>query len=82
MNDLNFKYLELAKKNEPEGCICGFCGKENDCADDCGFWYLVPFGYKILKELGEKIKSLPACNDCLMGTPGEHHRMIFGVGDR
>ena len=36
---LENKYLADAKEQYPEGVNCGVCGKENDNADDIGWWY-------------------------------------------
>lgn len=67
-------YVSEAKENDPNGIVCGFCGKENDNADDCGWWYLDPFHTK---------ESKPACNHC-SNEKGylRIHQNYYGVGDR
>lgn len=69
------KYVELAKKEYPEGENCNFCGKENDLADDCGWFYLSP---------GENFQPHRGfcCRKCYNGPVGESHRKRFGVGER
>lgn len=68
------QYVLEARLTDPEGATCGFCGKENDNADDCGWWFLSP---------NPAVKhGRPACNACHSGEPGQKHRQRFGVGDR
>lgn len=33
-------YLEDARKYDPEGITCGFCGGVNEFCDDCGFFWV------------------------------------------
>jgi len=72
---LDAAYLLLAYSSEPSGATCGFCGKPNDMADDCGFWYLDPEG---------KHESKPCCRECAEGVRGlmAKHQAIYGVGER
>lgn len=67
--------LAAAKQADPNGATCGFCGKPNDLADDCGFYYLAK-----LPEYPEKL--LPACAACYGGEPGRRHTAKYGVGER
>jgi prenyltransferase beta subunit len=67
-------YLQKARRDEPRGIICGFCGKPNDFADDCGFFWLCPQGKSSI--------PLPACEACYDGEPGKQHIAHYGVGER
>jgi hypothetical protein len=62
-----------ARKEDPHGATCGFCGAENDFADDCGWFYLRSPGSD---------EDLPACESCVKGPIGAQHRERFGVGER
>lgn len=82
MNKDNW-YLN-ARNDDPTGIRCGFCGGENLNYDDCGWFYLSPFGggpYRTGEE-GPKGCSLPACQACDKGEMGERHRKRYGVGER
>lgn len=70
MND-----LERAKLEEPEGKICGFCNKENNFVDDCGFWYILN------KDKPLERKSYAACKECF-NIHYSFHVSICGQGDR
>lgn len=60
--------------DEPGGEKCGFCGKENDFWDDCGFFYVWP---------DPKIEEgRAACKSCYQGEPGQKHVKRYGVGER
>lgn len=68
-----YKDLKNAKLEDPEGAICGFCGKENTFCDNIGWFYL-----------SQKVKVFPilaACEDCHAGSVGQLHRKRYGVGD-
>lgn len=67
-NDTNGWY-ERARKEEPTGLVCGWCGGLNDNYDDCGFFYLNGTG-------------LAACLKCHNGKPGDKHRDKYGLGER
>ncbi len=64
--------LEQAYKEDPVGRVCGFCGRKNNFADDCGYFYL----FHTHKE------GIPTCEQCHTGKPGQLHRKRFGVGER
>lgn len=70
-------YIVEALINEPQGAICGFCGKDNDNADDCGWWWINP-------SPGQNCESKPACSACTFGpdSPGKRHQAYYGVGER
>lgn len=36
---INEKDVAQARIDQPDGINCGVCGKENDNADDVGWWY-------------------------------------------
>jgi hypothetical protein len=80
----NQKDLELARINDPDGATCGYCGKDNDLADDCGWWYPVDVKegetYEELKARG--MESKPCCHACWISGVGKRHQDIFGVGER
>lgn len=63
-----------ARATDPPGSTCTFCGKENDNADDCGWWYLYPNG--------KADDGGYACNACFDGEPGKKHQAIYGIGER
>lgn len=67
-------YLGEAKRNDPEGSICSFCGNPNDFADDCGWFYLHPLGSDNLGGY--------SCRQCFDGEPGKKHIAIYGLGER
>jgi hypothetical protein len=62
-------YVELARLSDEGGKLCGFCGKENDFADDIGWFYLFS-------------KGIPSCEKCYRSPVGDYHQKLFGVGDR
>jgi hypothetical protein len=64
--------LEKAREEDPEGVTCGWCGRENDFADDCGFFWITPTGDD----------SRPACRECYEGEPGRLHVARYGQGER
>jgi hypothetical protein len=66
-------FLEMAKHDEPEGATCFFCGKENDFADDIGWFYIYP------DKLGP---GGPCCKACWDGAPGRKHIELYGLGER
>lgn len=68
------EYIKYALEEDPAGKYCSYCGKLNDCADDCGWWYLE------LSSLNEA--SGYACQSCLLGKPGQLHIQIYGLGER
>jgi hypothetical protein len=68
-------YLEAAKQSDPEGKICYFCKKENDFADDCGFFYVLDSNYPESREI------YPACEACFK-IHNPYHISIYGCGDR
>lgn len=67
------KQLQRAWDEEPEGCVCGFCGAENDNADDVGFWYLYP------DPAVEDERA--ACDKCFKIYYPAHAKR-YGVGER
>lgn len=73
-------FVDIAKITEPDGAVCGFCGKENDSADDLGWFYLIDLDYKIGAK--DNKPSRPACSSCESSEIGEHHFAIFGLGER
>lgn len=71
----NISYLLNARKQEPDGCFCGFCGEVNYFVDDCGFFYITsPF---IMYGLVLK----PCCKECYWKYRDNHIR-LYGLGDR
>jgi hypothetical protein len=68
-------YILLAREDDPHGNYCGFCGKTNDFADDCGWFYIMsPFDmYEIILK--------PCCRRCYWIYNDTHIR-LYGVGDR
>tara|TARA_Y100000310_G_C20528152_1_gene737111 strand:+ start:856 stop:1095 length:240 start_codon:yes stop_codon:yes gene_type:complete len=75
--ELEDRYITEAKRDDPTGNFCAWCGKPNDNADDCGWWYITPFRTGQLADIGAA-----ACNECHDGPLGDSHRKRFGVGDR
>lgn len=67
-------WVELARIDDPHGSICGFCGDDNDFADDCGWFYISPGGLQT--------KSRSCCKACWDAKPGMDHRARYGVGER
>jgi hypothetical protein len=63
--------VEKAKRDDPDGAICGWCGKENDNADDCGWFWYAPIAHK----------RAPACLACEAKIRPAHIAR-YGVGDR
>jgi hypothetical protein len=74
--------LDQAKLADPTGANCGFCKGPNDFVDDCGFFYCVPLNYSEIKESKQTLMSLPCCEKCYRGEPGNNHVKLFGMGDR
>jgi hypothetical protein len=74
---LNMRYLALASKSDPQGVTCAYCGKPNDWADDCGFFYVID---SVLYESGDK-KMRSACKACY-DVRIDFNQKIYGVGDR
>lgn len=82
----NNRWLKLAWESEPDGRTCGICGKPNDFADDCGFWYIekpdpidAPY---VQGEGARKWPMVPACEACFRGPVGHRHQEKYGVGER
>lgn len=71
--NINPKDIEAARLDDPEGNTCSYCGKENDFADDCGWFYVTVSRLKA---------SAPCCQSCYQGVPGRRHIELYGVGDR
>ena len=69
------KYLRYATLNWPEDVFCGWCGKLNDFADDCGFFY-------ISGNPDNKEDNRVTCESCYRGKPGAVHIDRYGVGER
>ena len=67
-------YIDIAKEDDLEGITCGHCGKENDFADEIGWWYCC--------QEEEARPCLPTCRDCYYGAVGTLHQERYGVGDR
>ena len=76
------KYLSDAKRDYPDGIKCGFCGADNDFADDCGWFYCVPLNYLELREKFPMNLMKPCCKKCWDGQIGTNHISIFGLGER
>ena len=74
--EIDKKWLEQALEYEPEGKICFFCNKENDFADDCGFFYVTPDGPDAPSA------NKPCCKACWDGDPGNKHVARYGLGSR
>lgn len=68
----NPEWLSDAQRNMPEGKICHFCGKENDFADDCGWFFISP----------TDDNRGCCCRACYHGEPGQRHIARYGVGER
>ena len=66
------KCLFLARLFDPKGKVCNFCGKENNFADDCGWFYIHPT--VVLKGY--------VCEECFRSWPGKKHQERYGVGER
>lgn len=73
--------VERAKISDPDGVICGFCGAENDWADDCGWFYLESY-LTIFPDIVVPDVLLPSCRECFYGEVGQMHRDKYGVGER
>jgi len=54
------KCLNQAKKEYPKDAVCGRCKKENNFADDCGFFYWNSSG----KFPFEDKDYIPVCRSC------------------
>lgn len=67
------KNLAEARRNEPGGVVCAYCGGENTFADDCGFFYC---------SVGKGLESKPTCEKCFRGKIGDAHIALYGLGDR
>ena len=71
--------IENAKNDDPEGSVCGFCGQENDFADDCG-WI-----YSSIEHIDTNMPDchgIPTCRSCWKGMIGPLHIDLHGLGDR
>lgn len=68
----NNKDLITARTAEPEGTVCHYCGKENDFADDIGFFYISP----------TDDNRGACCKSCWDGPFGKEHVRRYGLGDR
>lgn len=66
------RYVEEARVDDPDGIQCQFCGKLNDFADDCGWFYIRP----------SKNEEGYCCESCYDGEPGKKHIEIYGLGER
>jgi hypothetical protein len=75
--------IDNARTSDPEGLTCHFCGKENDFADDVGFFYILdPTEAQLRNEKGILMNEIyPACNQCYF-SKREYHIAIYGLGDR
>lgn len=60
--------VKTAKRVDPSGSACVWCSKDNDFADDLGWYYL--FG------------KFPCCMACYFGKPGKAHISKYGMGER
>lgn len=54
------KYVNKAIENDPKGATCHRCGKENDMADDVG-WF---FWHKDDGPLQDHINFVAVCRQC------------------
>lgn len=59
LKPIDHEYIKEAIRTHPEGKFCYKCGRINDNADDCGWWY---------KRFMGKIEAL--CRKCF---PWEDH---------
>lgn len=71
--------VELAREDDPEGSFCGFCGQENDLADDVGWFYasIEPFNSPM-----PNCHGVPVCKSCWDGMVGVLNTELHGCGDR
>ena len=82
MNNTTEKYLEDAKRSEPDGIICHFCHLPNDWADDCGWFYIVDPNEPEKRENGHRVNpSYPACKFCYDKHSWKNIE-LYGLGDR
>ncbi len=65
--EITKNWLPNAKIEDPEGAICANCGKENDFADDIGFFYVTGVYAKHTKP-GALCR---ACHDISEMPPGD-----------
>ncbi len=72
MEASNPEWLKRAIEEEPEGRVCGWCGNENDNADDIGFFYCTP----------RDDETKPTCRACYNGEVGNKHVERYGLGER
>jgi hypothetical protein len=63
-------YIKEARISDPNGTVCSFCGKKNDFADDCGWFYICTGN------------GGACCESCFRGEPGKKHIAIYGLGER
>jgi len=81
--------LAAAKQSDPDGATCGWCGKPNDFADDCGWFCCDPLpGERMAAgegpwEFGKNPSDFRyTCRACYFGGVGEKHRAFYGESDR
>ncbi len=65
-------YVKLAQELDPAGSKCSFCGKDNDFADDIGWFYIHP----------TDTSHGHCCKACFDGEPGRKHIKRYGLGER
>jgi len=80
---LHAKELEEARKQDPDGATCHFCGRPNTHVDDCGFYGIIdPREPEVRDERGfVRNRMYAACRPCY-DEHGWKHVQLYGVGER
>jgi len=87
-DEASVKYVEAAKLEAPSGAVCGWCGQENNFADDCGWFMCNPLAYERHSrgerwEFSQEPKDFRyTCEACYRGGVGERHTAYYGESDR
>lgn len=51
-------YVTAAQIDDPDGQVCGYCGKQNDNADDIGWWYYVDYPEEFIREVTALVEGV------------------------
>lgn len=81
--DLHTQELEAARRDDPEGATCHFCGRPNTYVDDCGFFGIIdPREPEVRDERGILRNQIhAACLSCHDEHSWKHFK-LYGVGER
>jgi len=82
--ELRKKDVESARVSYPNDSKCHFCSKDNDWADDCGWFYIIDPREKEERNPYNNLlinKMYPACKSCYDKHSWKHIE-LYGLGER